>query len=354
MTKLNQKQQKIIALFLEKGSLQSSDIHSELTKGGEDISLVTIKRALAEMAKEGILADTGAGRSTAYRVSALGRIFANINHATYCALDPDNRYGLKSYNFDLLQSLPIGIFTNDETQKMDRATIEYKKRSNDVSPALQKKELERLVIELSWKSSKIEGNTYTLLDTEKLILENTEAPGHSKREAQMILNHKDAFLFIRKNAKKYQTLTRTNLEELHAILVKDLSVGMGLRKKPVGVVGSIYRPLDNGYQIEEAVAELCRAVTRMETPYAKAMIALLGTSYIQPFEDGNKRTARLMANAILLANGYAPLSYRSVDEKEYRDVMLVFYEINSILPFRKIFVEQYDFAAKNYGVKAGE
>ena len=154
MTKLNQKQQKIIALFLEKGSLQSSDIHSELTKGGEDISLVTIKRALAEMAKEGILADTGAGRSTAYRVSALGRIFANINHATYCALDPDNRYGLKSYNFDLLQSLPIGIFTNDETQKMDRATIEYKKRANDKSPPLHKKEHKRQATEKSKKKTK--------------------------------------------------------------------------------------------------------------------------------------------------------------------------------------------------------
>ena len=81
------------------------------------------------------------------------------------------------------------------------------------------------------------------------------------------------------------------------------------------------------------------------------MIALLGISYIQPFEDGNKRTSRLMANAILLAHGCAPLSYRSVDEGEYRDAIFAFYELNSIIPFKKIFIGQYDFAAKNYAVK---
>ena len=89
----------------------------------------------------------------------------------------------------------------------------------------------------------------------------------------------------------------------------------------------------------------------MTTPYAKAVLALLGISYIQPFEDGNKRTSRLMANALLMAHSCAPLSYRSVEESEYREAMLVFYEINSLLPFKKIFINQYDFAARNYAVK---
>ena len=89
----------------------------------------------------------------------------------------------------------------------------------------------------------------------------------------------------------------------------------------------------------------------MQTPYAKALIALIGISYIQPFEDGNKRTARLMANAVLLAHKLAPLSYRSVEENEFREAMLVFYEINSIIPMKRIFIEQYNFAARNYAVK---
>ena len=121
-----------------------------------------------------------------------------------------------------------------------------------------------------------------------------------------------------------------------------------LRSRPVGITGSIYRPLDNEQQISEAVNSLSVAVSKMPHGYAKAFVALLGISYIQPFEDGNKRTARLMANAILLAHNLAPLSYRSVEEKSYREAVLVFYELNSLIPFKKIFVEQYDFAARNY------
>jgi Fic family protein len=77
----------------------------------------------------------------------------------------------------------------------------------------------------------------------------------------------------------------------------------------------------------------------------------VGISYIQPFEDGNKRTARLMANAILLAHDCAPLSYRSVEENDYREAQMVFYELNSIMPFKKIFIDQYIFSAQNYAVK---
>lgn len=254
-------------------------------------------------------------------------------------------------NFDLLSAMPPDIFIEDELKTLKNATAEYGKRTKDLSSTIQKKELERLVIELSWKSSKIEGNTYTLLDTEKLILENKEAPGHSKKEAQMILNHKDAFNYIRQNTEQFKTVTRKNLEELHAILVKNLSTGKGLRKTPVGITGSKYLPLDNIHQITEAVDALSSAVSRMSTPYAKALVALLGVGYIQPFEDGNKRTARLMANGLLLSYSLTPLSYRSVDEEDFRSAIFVFYELNSILPMKKIFIGQYDFAARNYAVK---
>jgi len=351
MNKLSQKQQKIIAIIIEKRTMQSSDVYSEMVKLGDDISLVTVKRTLSEMADEGILISAGLGRSVNYQISAIGRIFAEIDAKKYCSIEPDKRYGLSGYNFDLFAALPSDIFTENELKILNDATAEYEKRTKDLSPTIQKKELERLIIELSWKSSKIEGNTYTLLDTEKLILENKAAAGHDKKETQMILNHKDAFNFVRKNSAQFKTVVRKNLEELHAILVKDLSVGIGLRKKPVGVVGSTYRPLDNIYQITEAVEALGKAIPKISAPCAKALIVLLGISYIQPFEDGNKRTARLAANAVLLAHGLAPLSYRSVDENDYREAMLVFYELNSIAPFKKIFIDQYKFAAQNYAVK---
>jgi len=351
MIRISQKQQKIIAIILKKGAIRSSDVYAEMTKEGESISLVTVKRTLSEMASEGILVSAGSGRSTTYNISVAGRIFSEIDAKKYCSAEPDKRYGLTRYNFDLFAALPSDIFTEDELKIMNDATVEYEKRIKDLPPTIQKKESERLIIELSWKSSKIEGNTYTLLDTEKLILENIEAVGHDKKETQMILNHKDAFNFVHENSAQFKTITKKNLEELHAILVKGLSVGPGLRKKPVGVVGSTYRPLDNVYQITEAVEALGRAISKMSTPYARALIALLGISYIQPFEDGNKRTSRLAANAVLLAYSLAPLSYRSVDENDYREAMLVFYELNSIAPLKKIFIDQYNFAAQNYAVK---
>lgn len=348
---INQKQQKILGLLLKYDSLSSSHTYEHLLEDGDSVSLITIKRALARMVVSGLVHSIGKGRSHSYRINALGRIFSEIDADAYCAQDPDNRYGMDHFNFDILPAMPPEVFTSQERAALENATNEYRRRTTDLSPVIEKKELERMIIELSWKSSKIEGNTYTLLDTEKLILEHKEAPGHDKKEAIMILNHKEAFSFIRTHAEKFRAFTRSNLEKLHAILVKDLSVTSSIRKKPVGVLGSKYRPLDNQYQIEEAIEALAAAIQRAETPYTKALIALLGISYIQPFEDGNKRTGRLMANALLLAYGCAPLSYRSVEEKEYRSATIVFYELNSIVSFKNIFISQYEFAAKNYAVK---
>lgn len=351
MITISQKQQQLMLLFIQHGSVGSSQLHDLFLKTGGDLSLVTIKRGLTNMIAAGLLTAAGQGRSRTYQISVLGRLFVKIDAAAYCAMEPDKRFGLVHFNFELLSAFPTEIFSSTESEALDNATDEYRRRTADLPPAIAKKELERLIIELSWKSSKIEGNTYTLLDTEKLILEHKEALGHDKQEAVMILNHKDAFTFVREHAKEFRTLTRANLEQLHGILVKGLSVGTGLRTRPVGVIGSKYRPLDNIYQIQEAIDALSAAVARIETPYGKALVALLGISYIQPFEDGNKRTARLMANALLLAYACAPLSYRSVEEKDYREATLVFYELNSLLAFKKIFIEQYEFAAKHYAVK---
>jgi Fic family protein len=351
MTEISQKHQKILGLFLRHNLLSSSEVHDRLLREGVETSLVTVKRELSRMAILGLLTASGRGRSRAYSVSVLGRVLSNVNANAYNAVEPDKRYGLANFNFDLLPSFPLEIFTSAELTKLAGASDEYHERTADLPPVIQKKELERLIIELSWKSSKIEGNTYTLLDTEKLILEHKEAPGHDKKEAKMILNHKEAFEFVHNNKKEFLSLTRANLEQLHGIVVKDLSVGTGLRQKPVGVTGSKYRPLDNIHQVEEAVEALAEAIQGASTPYAKALLALIGISYIQPFEDGNKRTGRIMANALLLAHNRAPLSYRSVEEKDYREATLVFYELNSIIPFKNIFIEQYVFAAKNYAVK---
>jgi fido (protein-threonine AMPylation protein) len=350
MQQLSLKQQKILAILIKNGKMPSSAIHNELLKTSEEVSLVTVKRMLSEMASQKVIDVFGSGRTTNCAIAVLGRVFFDIDAQDYCQVEPDKRYGLSRYNFDLFKNLSEVVFDDDELEKFNIATEIYKHRSENISTAAKKKEWERLVIELSWKSSKIEGNTYTLLETEKLILENEKAAGRSKDEAQMILNHKDALNFVRENAREFLVINRANLEKLHSVLVKDMDISLGLRMGPVGITGTKYQPLDNIYQIGEAVEALAAAVKKMKTAPAKAILAVLGISYIQPFEDGNKRTSRLMANALLLANGLAPLSYRSVDETEYRQAMIVFYELNSMVPFKKIFIGQYEFAANNYAL----
>lgn len=347
MIQFSKKQQRIINVFLRHEKLSSSAVHAEIVKA-EAVSLVTVKRMLADLVLEGALKMSGAGRATTYSISALGRNFAAVDAKEYCAIEPDRRYGQRRYNFDLFSSLPDELFIGSELAQMNSASVEYRQRIKDVPSALRKKELERLIIELSWKSSKIEGNTYTLLDTENLIRKNQAAAGKTREETQMILNHKEAFDFIRMNKTKFRNIARESIEELHAILVKKLNINKGFRKKPVGVLGSIYRPLDNVHQIKEAVDALLVKISTVSSPYAEAFLALLGLAYIQPFEDGNKRTARLFANAILMANNLAPLSYRSIVENDYREAVLVFYELNSIVPLKHIFIDQYLFAARSY------
>lgn len=344
----NTREQKTLAFLWRAGSARSSEVFDELVQQGELLSLITVKRLLSRLENKGRLSVSGSGPATKYALTEYGKLMADVDASAYCAEEPDARYGATSYNFKLFDALTFELFSPAEKKRLIEATNFYHQRTQDVSLALHKKELERFVIELSWKSSKIEGNTYTLLDTERLILRGLEAPGHSQDEARMILNHKEAFTFVHDNKDQFTTLTKANLTDLHAILVKDLNVARDLRRKPVGITGSRYRPLDNQYQISEAVAALAKVITRMPHGYGKALAALLGISYIQPFEDGNKRTARLAANALLLSYNLAPLSYRSVKEKEYREAMLVFYELNSLVPFKNIFVEQYDFAARNY------
>ena len=208
--------------------------------------------------------------------------------------------------------------------------------------------MERVTIELSWKSSKIEGNTYTLLDTESLIKEHKEAVGHTKEEAAMILNHKKALDHILGSKNKLKALSLRAIEDVHRLLVDGLNVNFGLRSRAVGITGIAYRPLDNKHQITEAMEKAVMEINKWEDAWSKALAALLLIAYIQPFEDGNKRASRLLANAGLLAHDVCPLSFRSIDETEYKKALTVFYELNNAALMKKLFVEQWRFAVRNY------
>ena len=124
--------------------------------------------------------------------------------------------------------------------------------------------------------------------------------------------------FVLKSPEYYKNLTVTKIEELHKLLVNELGVATGIRNGMVGIVGTNYKSLDNSYQIKEALKNLIEVINKTNNPIEKALIAVLMIAYIQPFEDGNKWTSRILGNALLLANNYCPLSYRSANEIEYK------------------------------------
>src|SRR3990167_11386884 len=134
MLEISQKHQKILELFLRHKLLSSSEVHGHLFKEGEGISLVTIKRELSRMAISGFLTASGRGRSRAYSVSVLGRVLSNVDANAYNAVEPDKRYGLANFNFDLLLSFPSEVFTSAELATLEHATDEYRRRTSD-SPA---------------------------------------------------------------------------------------------------------------------------------------------------------------------------------------------------------------------------
>ena len=217
-----------------------------------------------------------------------------------------------------------------------------------MSPNEYNKEMERLGIDLSWKSSQIEGNTYSLLETERLLRERLTASGKTKEEAVMLLNHKEALRFILDNPDYLQHLTLGHIEDIHTLLTKELSVDKGVRHRRVGITGTNYQPLDNEFQIREALYDACDLINGRDDVFEKALLALVLLSYIQAFSDGNKRTARITSNAILIANGYCPISFRTVDSIDYKKAMLIFYEQNNLYAFKQIFIDQFRFAVKTY------
>ena len=242
----------------------------------------------------------------------------------------------------------MDLFTEEETKHLHDLQTVFRSHIADMSESEYRKEMERLGIDLSWKSSQIEGNTYSLLETERLLRESKTADGKTKEEAVMLLNHKDALRFILDNPDYLQEVTISHIEDIHSLLTKELSVEKGLRHRRVGITGTNYRPLDNEFQIREAMRDTCALINSKNCVFEKALLALLLLSYIQPLMDGNKRTARITSNALLIAYGYCPLSFRTVDSIDYKKAMLIFYEQNNLHAFKQIFISQFEFAVNEY------
>ena len=310
----------------------------------------TLKRMIAAGIKAGDIVAEGKARATRYRLSPQAQLLMPLNLDTYFALEVDERQVQSSYNFELINGLlaETRLFSDKDQVHLDALQDEFRQHVGELTDNEYRKEMERLGIDLSWKSSQIEGNTYTLLETERLLRESMTAEGKTREEAVMLLNHKDALSFVLDNPDYLKELTVSHIEDIHQLLTKELSIDKGLRRHRVGITGTNYHPLDNEFQIREAMRDACELINSKSNIFEKALLTLILLSYIQPFSDGNKRTARITSNAILIANDYCPLSFRSIDSIDYKKAMLIFYEQNNLYAFKQIFMEQFEFAVKEY------
>lgn len=337
-----------ILQFLHYNPQSSRD---EIAKGiafeGSD---ATLKRLIAALVKNEDVIVEGKARATRYRLSDQAHLLMPLNLDTYFAQDIDERKVQTSFNFVLIrEQLPkVNLFTDEEKAHLRDLQDVFRQHVDEMTQNEYNKEMERLGIDLCWKSSQIEGNTYSLLETERLLRESKTADGKTQEEATMLLNHKYALRFILDNPNYLQELTVSHIEDIHSLLTQGLSVDKGIRHRRVGVTGTNYHPLDNEFQIREAMRDTCDLINSKNDVFEKALLALVLLSYIQAFSDGNKRTARITSNALLVANGYCPLSFRSVDSIDYKKAMLIFYEQNNLYAFKQIFIEQFEFAVSEY------
>jgi Fic family protein len=344
---IEKRELEIIELIKKNQEVSSSEIFDGISTS---ISYATVKRILSKLIDENLLTKRGQGKSTKYLISPTYEILYPVDIEKYYEKEIDERDIKECFNLQLIPKTlkECSVFTANELEQLGLLQKKFEKNISQLSEIEYKKELERLAIDLSWKSSQIEGNTYSLLETERLLKEKETASGKTKEEAIMLLNHKEAIDFIVENPDYLIPLSVPNIEDIHSLLIKELGVDKNIRKRRVGISGTNYRPLDNEFQISEALSNMCELVNSKENIFEKALLLLVLISYIQPFVDGNKRTARIVSNAILMNHKYCPISFRTVDSVEYKKAMLLFYEQNNISNFKEIFIDQFKFAVNTY------
>lgn len=302
----------------------------QISEQMHEVDVRSIQRALARLTELGLAERSGAKNNPSYSIIYKHLLTTGIPTKL---LEDENRPET-SFNHEL-----IGWLDHARTKELEQLfgdspiRIEEKKRQAHMSA----KELEYLTVELSWKSSALEGNTYTLLDTQLLLTEGIKAKHRTEFETQMILNHKDAINFIVEHPELFSAkLTFRTIEDLHKIIGNNLGIAAGTRKKLVRISASNYTPLANPHQLRENADRILDIVGRSSDPYLRSLLVLALIPYLQTFEDGNKRTGRMLANAILISSIGRGFSLRKVSARELALAYLSFYEFNSLLPLSKI------------------
>jgi hypothetical protein len=322
----------------------------------------TLRRWLGELVNEGIAESSGARKGTRYRwraaelsaagpaagpaaVSAAAPIFSlearqlvkRIEAPLYAR--PPATYAeswLDSYVPN--QSAYLSAEQRTALQALGRRAPIYGMAGTYIQRIYN-----RLLIDLSYNSARLEGNTYTLADTEQLVIQGVSAPGKPNAERIMILNHKEAIRYLVQNVRSL-TATEETIRTLHYLLADSLvAPGMAgqVRVDSIAVSGTTYAPLEGRERLSRLLNQLLDKARRIEDPFEQSFFLLGHIAYLQAFVDVNKRTARLASIIPLIAHDYVPQSFVDVDKSDFLKATIVFYELNEVGPLAELYCWSY-------------
>src|SRR5258708_21532186 len=339
---------------------------------GRAASARTLARRLAELVSAGRVVTVGRARALRYRVPAnvgtedtvLPSVQVSGEIESYVPISSDSRKVRDYVRRPLTLRRPVGYrdeflgrYVPNKTSYLPSALrkrlASLGQSSRDERPAgtYARDILNRLLVDLSWGSSRLEGNTYTRLETQRLIEFGAAAEGKDQREAQMILNHKAAIEMLVENVNEVG-LDMFTLKNLHANLsenlLEDPMAAGRLRTQIVEIAGTVYHPPGIPRQVEEHFAVILRKANAIEDHFEQAFFAMMQSPYLQPFIDVNKRVSRLAANIPLIKRNLVPISFVDVPEKAYVEGTLGVYELNRVELLRDVFAWAYERSCQRF------
>lgn len=339
------------------------EIEKQLTDQGLRLNRRTLQRRLAQLEKAGRIQITGVGRATRYLPLA-STIIKSTEADSGIPLSFDAKEIIKQVSRPIPARQPVGYqrkfidgYQPNNTWYLSETIRQHlmdkgRRIGVDYTAGTYIRQiLDRLLIDLSWASSRLEGNTYSLLETERLIAHGEAAPGKTPFETQMILNHKAAIEFLVDTANE-AGFDRGSILNLHALLSDNLlgnPMASGrLRTIPVGIGKSVYEPLAVPQLIDEIFSQVLDTAAAISDPFEQAFFVIVHLPYLQPFEDVNKRVSRLAANIPFIVHNLCPLSFMDVPEDLYMSGLLGIYELNRIALMRDVFVWTYERSCARY------
>ena len=358
MKKQQQQIEAILELLQEEG-LSIEQIEENLNFS---IERRTLQRRLKELKESNRLLTKGEARSTRYFPKV--KKYENEASEDLIPLSIEGKKILKLISLSEIQRIPVGYnkqFLENYLPNIDSYLSPKEKEilleigktqgDNQAAGTYARQILNRLLIDLSWNSSRLEGNTYSLLDTELLIHDGKPADDKSAKETQMILNHKDAIEFLVDESDEIG-FNRYTILNLHALLSNNLlpnpSASGRLREFGVGITNSVFTPLEIPQLISEYFDLILSKVNQIKYPFEQAFFILVHFPYLQPFDDVNKRVSRLAANIPFNRKNLSPLSFIDVPEDYYIKGMLAVYELNRTDLLKDVFIWAYERSAMRY------